>query len=99
MLYTQEPASPTTLRDPDSFRVLDGDPLQRPVIRNFQRNLQLVFVDVVPCGNLVDSARHFDREIFSAELFEALWTLDAAKLGVDYDRGEVRSSIVCDRRE
>ncbi len=63
--YTQEPASPTALRDAYSFRVLDGVPLERPVIRNFQRKLQLVFVDVVPCSNLVDSARHFDREIFS----------------------------------
>jgi len=99
LLYTQKPASPTTLRDANSLRVFDGDPLQRPVVRNFQRDLQLVFVDVVPRGDLVDSAGHFDREVFGAKFFDALWTLDAAKFGVDYDRGEVRGSIVCDRRK
>ena len=96
LLYTQKPTSPTTLRDADSFRVLDRDPLQRPVIRDLQRNLQLVLVDVVRRGNFVDSAGHFDCEIFRVEFLEAFWTLDAAKLGVDYDRGEVRGSTICD---
>lgn len=96
LLYTQKPTSPTTLRDADSFRVLDRDPLQRPVIWDLQRDLQLVFVDVVPRGNFVDSAGHFDCEIFRVEFLEAFWTLDAAKLSVDYDRGEVRGSIICD---
>ena len=57
-----------------------------------------MLVDVVPRGNFVDSTGHFYGEVFGAEFFEAFWTLDAAKLGVDYDRGEVRGSIVCDRR-
>ncbi len=98
LLYTQKPASPTTVRNADPFRVLDRDPLQRPVIWYFQRDLQLVLVDIVPCGNFVNSAGHFDCEIFSAEFLESLRTLDAAQLGVDYDRGEVRGSIICDRR-
>ena len=98
LLYTQKPTSPTTFRHADSFRVLDRDPLQGPVIRDFQRNLQLVLVHVVPSGNFVNSAGHFDCEIFSAELLEALWALDVTQFGVDYDRGEVRGSIIRDRR-
>jgi hypothetical protein len=57
-----------------------------------------VLVDVVPRGDFVDSAGHFDCEIFGVEFLEAFWTLDAAKFGVDYDRGEVRGSIICNRR-
>jgi hypothetical protein len=98
LLYAQKPAPPTTFRHADSFRVLDRDPLQGPVIRDFQRNLQLVLVHVVTRGNFVDSAGHFDCKIFSVEFLEALWTLDATQFGVDYDRGEVRGSITCDRR-
>jgi hypothetical protein len=96
LLYTQKPAPPTTFRHADSFRVLDRDPLQGPVIRDFQRDLQLVLVHVVPHGDFVDSAGHFGREIFSTESLEALWTLDATQLGVNYDRGEVRGSIIRD---
>jgi hypothetical protein len=98
LLYTQKPASPTTFRHADSFRVLDRDPLQGPVIRDFQRDLQLVLVHVVPRGNFVDSASHFDCEVFSAEFLDALWTLEATQFGVNYDRGEVRGSIIRDRR-
>ncbi len=72
--------------------------MQWPVIRDFKRNLQLVLVHVVPRCNFVDSAGHFDCEIFSAKLLEALWTLDATQFGVNYDRGEVRGSIIRDRR-
>ena len=98
LLYTQKPASPTTFRHTDSFRVLDRDPLQGPVIRDFQRDLQLVLVHVIPRGNFVDSACHFDCEIFSAEFLDALWTLEATQFGVNCDRGEVRGSIIRDRR-
>jgi hypothetical protein len=72
--------------------------LQRPVIRDLQRNLQLVLVDVVSRGNFIDGAGHFDCEVFSAEFLEALWTLDATQFGVNYDRREVRGSIIRDRR-
>lgn len=57
-----------------------------------------MLVDVVPRGNFVDSAGYFDCEIFSVEFLEGFWALDAAKFGVDYDRGEVRGSIICDGR-
>ena len=57
-----------------------------------------MFVQVVRRGNFVDSAGHFDCEIFSAEFLDALWTLDATQFGVNYDRGEVRGSIIRDRR-
>jgi hypothetical protein len=36
--------------------------------------------------------------IFCAEFLEALWTLDVPQFGVNYDRGEVRGSIIRDRR-
>ena len=97
LLYTQKPPSPTTFRHTDSFRVLNRDPLQGPVIRDFQRNLQLVLVHVVPRGNFVDSAGHFDCEIFSTEFLETLWALDTTQFGVDNDRGEVGGSIIRDR--
>ena len=98
LLYAQKPASPTTLRHTDSFRVLDRDPLQGPVDRNLQRNLQLVLVHVVPRGNFVDGAGHFDREVFGAKFLEPFWTLDPTQFGINYDRREVRGSIIRDRR-
>ena len=57
-----------------------------------------MLVHVVPRGNFVDSACHFDCEIFGAELLDALWTLDATQFGVNYDRGEVRGCIIRYRR-
>ena len=57
-----------------------------------------MLVHVVTRGNFVDGAGHFDCEIFNTEFLQALWTLDATQFGVDYDRGEMRGSIVRDRR-
>jgi len=76
LLYNQKPAPPTVLWDAYYFRILDHDPLQRPVVWDFQCELELVFVNVVRRGDLVDSARHFDSEVFSVEFFDALWALD-----------------------
>jgi hypothetical protein len=98
LLYNQKPASPTVLWDTYYFRILDHDPLQGPVVWDFQCELELVFVDIVRRGDLIDSARHFDGEVFSVEFFEALWALDVGKFGRDDDRGEVRGRIVCNRR-
>jgi hypothetical protein len=57
-----------------------------------------VLVHIVSRGNFVDSGDQCDCEIFSAEFPQALWTLDATQFGVNYDRGEVRGSIIRDRR-
>ena len=59
-----------------------------------------MLIHIVPRSNFVDSAAsgHFDCEIFSAEFFDALWTLEATQFGVNYDRREVRVSIIRDRR-
>ena len=48
LLYTQKPASPTTFRHTDSFRVLDRDPLQGSVIQDLNRDLQLVLIHNIP---------------------------------------------------
>ena len=96
LLHAQQPASPLVLRDADPFRVFHRDALQRPVARNFQRELQLVLVDVVRRRHFVDCARHFDREVFCAQFFNAFGAFDVSEFGVDYDGGEVRRGVGCD---
>jgi hypothetical protein len=36
----------------------------------------LVLIDVVRDGDFVDSAGHFDSEVFGVQFFEAFWALD-----------------------
>jgi hypothetical protein len=36
----------------------------------------LVLIDVVRDSNFVDSAGHFDSEVFGVQFFEALWALN-----------------------
>ena len=56
-----------------------------------------MLVDIVRRCDFVNGARHFDRKIFCAQFFEAFGAFDVSEFGVDYDGGEVRRSVSCDR--
>ena len=93
LLYGENPRSPPMFVDTNPLDVLHLDLMQRPISRDLQPNLQLMFVHSVRGSHLVRRRRHLDLEVLVDKFRSRLRALGVRQLGSDNHGRKVRGGV------
>ena len=96
LLYAQHPCPPPIFIDTHSLDVTNFDSVKRPVVGNFQLDLQLMFVYGVRCSDFIHSSGDLDRQVVVCNAIGSRMRTNMFKFGLNEDRREVCRGVRCE---